>query len=148
MIALKTVIRHRVENQKIKHIAYVAFLVLTTILIVYSIMLLELYTLSYYSNCSFRIFRSWANQRRMRFLLTCPLHLRFLPLPIQLILKSFTQVTTKLQTSTAISKSPESQITIPVVRAMYQLSLTMQSPIKRQFLQERTWRMNILHGSI
>ena len=40
MIALKTVIRHRVENQKIKHIAYVAFLVLTTILIVYSVMLL------------------------------------------------------------------------------------------------------------
>ena len=40
MIALKTVIRHRVENQKTKHIAYVAFLVLTTILIVYSIMLL------------------------------------------------------------------------------------------------------------
>jgi hypothetical protein len=40
MIALKTVIRHRVENQKIKHIAHVAFLVLTTILIVYSVMLL------------------------------------------------------------------------------------------------------------
>ena len=40
MIALKTVIRHRVENQKTKHIAYVAFLVLTTILIIYSIMLL------------------------------------------------------------------------------------------------------------
>jgi hypothetical protein len=136
MIALKTVIRHRVENQKIKHIAYVAFLVLTTILIVYSIMLL------------FQDISILGKSEENAFPTHMPTSPSVFPLPIQLILKSFTQVMTKLQTSTAISKSPESQITIPVVRAMYQLSLTMQSPIKRQFLQGRTWRMNILHGSI
>jgi len=40
MMALKTVIRHRIENQKVKHIVYLAFLVFTALLVVYSIMLL------------------------------------------------------------------------------------------------------------
>ena len=40
MMALKTVIKHRFENQKAKHIAYIAFLVLTTMLVVYSVLLL------------------------------------------------------------------------------------------------------------
>lgn len=39
-MALKTVIRHRFENPKAKHIAYIAFLVFTTMLVIYSIMLL------------------------------------------------------------------------------------------------------------
>jgi hypothetical protein len=40
MMALKTVIKHRFENPKAKHIAYIAFLVLTTMLVVYSVLLL------------------------------------------------------------------------------------------------------------
>jgi hypothetical protein len=40
MMALKAVIKHRFENQKAKHIAYIAFLVLTTMLVVYSVLLL------------------------------------------------------------------------------------------------------------
>jgi hypothetical protein len=40
MMALKTVIKHRFENQKAKHIAYIAFLVLTTMLVIYSVLLL------------------------------------------------------------------------------------------------------------
>lgn len=40
MMALKTVIRHRFEIPKAKHIAYIAFLVFTTMLVVYSIVLL------------------------------------------------------------------------------------------------------------
>ncbi len=40
MAALKTVIGHQLENQKTKYIAYVAFLVLTSMLVVYSVMLL------------------------------------------------------------------------------------------------------------
>jgi hypothetical protein len=40
MMALKTVNRHRFEIPKAKHIAYIAFLVFTTMLVVYSIVLL------------------------------------------------------------------------------------------------------------
>jgi hypothetical protein len=40
MAALRTVIGHRLENQKTKYIVFLTFLVLTTILAVYSIMLL------------------------------------------------------------------------------------------------------------
>jgi hypothetical protein len=40
MMALKTIIRHQFENPNAKHIAYIAFLVFTTMLVVYSIMLL------------------------------------------------------------------------------------------------------------
>jgi hypothetical protein len=40
MAVLRTVIKHRLENLKTKHIAFLAFLVLTTLLIVYSVMLL------------------------------------------------------------------------------------------------------------
>jgi hypothetical protein len=40
MAALKAVIRHRFQNQKTKYVAYLAFLVLTTMLVVYSVMLL------------------------------------------------------------------------------------------------------------
>jgi hypothetical protein len=40
MAALKTVIGHRLGNQKAKYVAYLAFLVLTTMLVVYSVMLL------------------------------------------------------------------------------------------------------------
>lgn len=40
MAALKTVIGQRLENQKIKYVAYLAFLVLTTLLVGYSVMLL------------------------------------------------------------------------------------------------------------
>lgn len=40
MAALRTVIGHRLENQKTKYIVFLTFLVLTTILSVYSIMLL------------------------------------------------------------------------------------------------------------
>jgi hypothetical protein len=40
MAALKTVIGHRLDNLKTKYIAYVAFLVLTSILVMYSVVLL------------------------------------------------------------------------------------------------------------
>ena len=40
MAVLRTVIKHRLENLKTKHIAFLAFLVLTTLLIAYSVILL------------------------------------------------------------------------------------------------------------
>jgi hypothetical protein len=40
MAVLKTLIEHRFENLKIKYVAFLAFLVLTTLLVVYSVMLL------------------------------------------------------------------------------------------------------------
>jgi hypothetical protein len=40
MAVLRTVIKHRLENLKTKRIAFLAFLVLTTLLVVYSVMLL------------------------------------------------------------------------------------------------------------
>jgi hypothetical protein len=40
MAVLKTLIGHRFENLKIKYVAFLAFLVLTTLLVVYSVMLL------------------------------------------------------------------------------------------------------------
>lgn len=40
MAVLKTLIRHRLENLKAKYVAFLTFLVLTTLLVVYSVMLL------------------------------------------------------------------------------------------------------------
>jgi hypothetical protein len=40
MAVLKTLIGHRLENLKTKYVAFLAFLVLTTLLVVHSVMLL------------------------------------------------------------------------------------------------------------
>jgi hypothetical protein len=40
MAVLKTLIGHRLENLKAKYVAFLAFLILTTLLVVYSVLLL------------------------------------------------------------------------------------------------------------
>ena len=106
MMALKTVIKHRFENRKAKHIAYIAFLVLTTMLVVYSVLLL-FQDISTIGKSDEHLVPSYMSTSSSVF---SP--------QTQLMLKSFTQIPTNPQTLIVIWKSPGSQTIILEVFVM------------------------------